>query len=255
MLSRFKPVLAAFAMGGALALTGCQTDGGPNGDLAGVIGGVLGELGEPGAAGGLTQFEIEAGLREALTVGTERVASELGQTDGYFGDTRIRIPLPGDLGELQRGLSRVGLSGPLDDLQLRLNRGAEAAVPQAKALVISAVQSITIEDALNILNGGDTAATDFLRSRTETGLREALTPYLRDALQSSGAYTALDNVAARNGLGALSTSLQEDITTSAVNYGLDGLFLYVADEEQRIREEPVARTTELLRKVFGAANT
>ncbi|MEL6664354.1 MAG: DUF4197 domain-containing protein, partial [Pseudomonadota bacterium] len=205
-------------------------------------------------AAGLSQYEIEAGLREALTIGTERVAADLGQVDGYFGDPQIRIPLPGRLGDIQNSLQRVGLSAPLDDLQLRLNRGAEAAVPQAKSLVISAVQSITLEDALGILQGGDTAATDFLRSKTESGLRDALTPHIESALQSSGAYTALDGVAQNNGLGALSASLRDDLTTSAVNYGLDGLFLYVAAEEKRIREEPVARTTELLRKVFGAAS-
>ncbi|MEM1150441.1 MAG: DUF4197 domain-containing protein, partial [Pseudomonadota bacterium] len=190
----------------------------------------------------------------ALTIGTERVALDLGQVDGYFGDPQIRIPLPGRLGDLQETLQGIGLSAPLDDLQLRLNRGAEAAVPQAKSLVISAVQSITLEDALGILKGGDTAATDFLRGRTEVGLRQALTPHIQTALESSGAYTALDSVAQRNGLGAFSTSLRDDLTTSAVNFGLDGLFVYVAAEEKRIREEPVARTTELLRKVFGAAN-
>lgn len=179
---------------------------------------------------------------------------DLGQVDGYFGDPQIRIPLPGELGELQNALQRVGLSAPLDDLQLRLNRGAEAAVPQARTLVINAVQSITLEDAVGILNGGDTAATDFLRGKTETGLRQALTPHIQGALESAGAYTALDSVAQRNGLGGLSASLRDDLTTSAVNYGLDGLFLYVAAEEKRIREEPVARTSELLRKVFGAAS-
>jgi len=255
MIARLKTALTAMALGGGLLITGCQTTGtSGSGDLAGVLGGVLGEMGAGQGAAGLSQYEIEAGLREALTIGTERVAADLGKVDGYFGDPQIRIPLPGRLGDIQDSLQRVGLSAPLDDLQLRLNRGAEAAVPQAKSLVISAVQSITLEDALGILQGGDTAATDFLRSKTESGLRDALTPHIESALQSSGAYTALDGVAQNNGLGALSASLRDDVTTSAVNYGLDGLFLYVAAEEKRIREEPVARTTELLRKVFGAAS-
>lgn len=243
--------LVSLALGAALGLSGCQTTGG-GGDVVTVLGGVLGEMAGQGGQSGLTQYEIEAGLREALTIGTERVASQLGRTDGYFGDPEIRIPLPGDLGELQRGLAQFGLSGPLDDLQLRLNRGAEAAVPQARDLVIQAVSSITLEDAVGILNGGDTAATDFLRGKTETGLRAALRPHISSALQGAGAYTALDRVATANGLGSLSASLREDLTDSAVTYGLDGLFLYVAAEEKKIRENPVARTTELLRKVFGA---
>lgn len=253
MMPKLRRVTASLALAATLTLSGCETtDTGAGGDLAGVLGGVLEEIGQGGAAGALTTAEIEAGLREALTVGTERVASQLGRVDGYFGDPEIRIPLPGRLGDLQDTLSGIGLSAPLDDLQLRLNRAAEDAVPQAKTLVVDAVSSITLEDALGILNGGDTAATDFLRERTETGLRNALTPHMRSALEGSGAYTALDNVATRNGLGALSTSLRDDITTSAVNFGLDGLFLYVAAEEKRIREDPLARTTEILRKVFGA---
>ena len=253
MIPHARRLGASLALATTLTLSGCQTtETGGSGDLAGVIGGVLGEIGQGGAGSALTTAEIEAGLREALTVGTERVASQLGRVDGYFGDPEIRIPLPGRLGDLQDTLSDVGLSAPLDDLQLRLNRAAEDAVPQARTLVIDAVSSITLEDALGILNGGDTAATDFLRQRTEAGLRDALTPHMRSALEGSGAYTALDNVATRNGLGVFTTSLRDDITMSAVNFGLDGLFLYVAAEEKRIREDPVARTTELLRKVFGA---
>ena len=255
MFKSLKSALVSLSLASALSLGGCQTTGTSGSeDLVGIVGGVLGEIGALQGPAGLTEFEIEAGLREALTVGTERVAADLGQVDGYFGDPQIRIPLPGRLAEVQDGLQQVGLSAPLDDLQLRLNRGAEAAVPQAKTLVINAVRAITLDDAVGILRGGDTAATDFLRDRTKSGLREALTPYIRSALESSGAYSALDDVARSNGLGGLSASLRDDLTDSAVNYGLDGLFVYVAAEEKRIREEPVARTTELLRKVFGAAN-
>ena len=254
MSAKTRPGLAGLLAVTILVLPGCQTTGGSGGgDVVSVLGGVLGELGTVDGQTGLTKYEIEAGLREALTVGTQRVASQLGQTDGYFGDPKIRIPLPGELGELQQTLSRVGLSGPLDDLQLRLNRGAEAAVPQARDLVSEAVRSITLDDAIGILNGGDTAATDFLRAKTESQLEAALRPHISAALQSAGAYTALDRIATSNGLGALSTRLSDDLTDSAVGYGLDGLFLYVADEEKRIREDPVARTTELLRRVFGAA--
>lgn len=251
MKNALKLAFSAVAIAGTLSLTGCQTTG-SSGDLAGVVGGVLGQMGQPGAGQGLTGAEIDAGLREALTIGTQRVAADLGQVDGYFGDPQIRIPLPGTLGDLQEQLSRVGLSAPLDELQLRLNRGAEAAVPEARDLVIAAVRSITIEDALNILNGGESAATDFLRARTEAELRTALTPHIRTALEQSGAYSALDSVASRNGLGALSASLRDDLTTSAVNFGLNGLFHYLEEEEARIRRDPVARTTELLRRVFGA---
>ena len=124
MSAKIKPGVAGLLAITVLAVPGCQTTGGS--DVATVLGGVLGELATTDTVSGLTQAEIEAGLREALTIGTQNVASQLGQTNGYFGDPEIRIPLPGQLGDLQETLSRVGLSGPLDDLQLRLNRGAEA---------------------------------------------------------------------------------------------------------------------------------
>ena len=130
-------------------------------------------------------------------------------------------------------------------------RAAEAAVPQGKQLVIAAVKDMTISDALNILKGGDTAATDYLRAKTQDKLRVAFTPYMKDALASSGAFTAMESVAGQYGVGGVTSSLQSDLTGYAVNLGLDGMFYYVAQEEKKIRENPVARTTELLRRVFG----
>ena len=132
-----------------------------------------------------------------------------------------------------------------------MNRAAEAAVPEARTLILGAVKSITINDALQILNGGDTAATDYLRSRTETQLRQAFTPYVKQTLAQSGAFTQLEQVAGQYGFGGVTGSLQNDLTQHAVGLGLDGIFLYVAEEEKKIRENPVARTSEILRRVFG----
>jgi hypothetical protein len=230
----------------AVSLTACETL--PAEGFGTILEGIAGQ----GSSQGLTTFEIEAGLRQALEIGATNVSSQLGATDGFFGDSQIRIPLPGRLGEIQQNLQRVGLSAPLDDLQLRMNRAAEASMPEARRLIVSAVQSITLEDAVGILQGGDTAATSFLRGKTEAGLRNAFSPFIDEALQTSGAFQALDNVASRNGLGVLSTNLRGDMTEHAVNLGLQGMFFYVAQEEKKIRENPVARTTELLRKVFGA---
>lgn len=240
---------------GALALTvlpaGCET--GAGGDFGEVLGEVLGGIeGAQSPSGELTLAEIDAGLRQALEIGTERVASQIGVVDGYWKDPQIQIPLPGRLGQVQSELSRVGLSAPLDDLQLRMNRAAEDAVPAGKQIVIDAVQSITIEDALGILRGGDSAATDFLRGRTEDNLRQTFTPYVESALASSGAYQALDSVTSSQPLLAIAaTDYKSDLTTYAVQFGLDGLFTYLAVEEKKIRDNPVARTTELLRRVFG----
>lgn len=237
-----KPgILLALAC--AILPAGCET--------AGDYGRVMSGLGLP-AGGPVTAAEIDAGLREALTLGTNNVAGRLGRTDGYFGDPRVRIPLPRTYRDIQTNLARIGASGPLDDLELRVNRAAEAAMPEVRTLVVNAVRQITIEDAVRILNGGDTAATDYLRARTETSLRAAFTPHARDALARSGAFTALETIASQHGFGGATQSLQADLTANAVQFGLDGLFLYVAEEEKNIRENPLARTTELLRRVFGA---
>ena len=228
---------------------GCATTG-SSGDFGRVLGEVIGQ--QTGGQGALTQDEIDAGLREALTVGTNLVAAQLGQTNGYFGDSEIRIPLPKTYRDIQSGLSRVGASGPLDDLELRMNRAAEAAVPEAKTLVIGAIRQITIEDAVRILNGGDTAATDYLREKTESQLRASFTPYVKTSLAQAGAFTSLEQVATNYGVGGVTSSLQNDLTHHAVTLGLDGMFHYVALEEKKIRENPLARTTDLLRRVFGS---
>lgn len=244
-------------MVGAIALSllpaGCET--GAGGDFGTVLGEVLGgaPVGQAGSQGGLSSFEIDAGLRQALEIGATRVASQIGTTDGYWQDPKIRIPLPGRLGQVQSQLASVGLSGPLDDLQLRMNRAAEQAVPAGKTIVIDAVKSITIEDAIGLLRGGDTAATDFLRAKTETSLRSAFTPYVESALASSGAYQTLDQVTSSTPLLALAAGdYKSDLTGHAVQFGLDGMFSYLALEEQKIRDNPVARTTDLLRRVFGS---
>ncbi len=231
----------------ALTLAGCEAV--PAGGLGGILGGV-GSVAS--AKGGLSNLEIDAGLRQALEIGANNVASQLGATDGFFGDSLIKIPLPGRLADLQDGLGKVGLSAPLDNLQLQMNRAAEAAMPEARDLVVSAVKSMTLEDAVGILQGGDTAATTFLRGRTEDSLRAAFKPHIETALARTGAVQSLDSVASKYGLSAVAGDLRGDMTDHAVNFGMDGVFLYVAEQEREIRENPVARTTDLLKKVFGS---
>ncbi len=248
--------MRALIIGGlALALvpTACET--GTGGDLGAVLGEVLGQPSSTTSGGseGLSAFEIDAALRQALEIGTTRVADQIGVTDGYWKDPRIQIPLPGRLGQLQKNLAGTPLVGPLDDLQLRMNRAAEEAVPAGKTIVIDAVKSITINDAIGLLQGGDTAATDFLRGRTEDNLRTLFTPYVDTALESSGAYQALDSLVSSNAFLAIAAvDYKSDLTNHAVQLGLDGLFDYLAVEEKKIRENPVARTTDLLRRVFGS---
>lgn len=199
----------------------------------------------------LSNSEIQSGLKEALILGAQAVGSQLSKPDGYFGDNDIRIPLPGRLAQVQSQLSRIGMSGPLDDLQMKLNRAAESAAPQAADLVVDAVRSLTIEDGMALLNGGDTAATTLLRTKTESNLQALLKPYMQSALVDSGALNGVDSLSARYGLTSVTDDLKSQLVDSAVQEGLDGLFFYLAKEEQDIRKNPVKRTTDLLRKVFG----
>jgi len=227
----------------AILLGGCET--------AGRFGDILTPAQLP-QSGQLTTAEIDAGLREALNLAATHVATRLGETNGYFGDPKVRIPLPKTYRDVQKNLAVIGASGPLDEVELRINRAAEAAVPEARALIIRAVRDMTIGDAVGILRGGDTAATDFLRARTQDQLASAFTPHVREALAESGAFRAMEGYLSGTDLEGIKSGLQADLTSHAVRLGLDGIFLYMAEEEKNIRENPLARSTELLRKVFGA---
>jgi hypothetical protein len=205
----------------------------------------------PGDSVSLSKGDVASGLKEALTVASDLAGKRLSAKDGFFGDPAVRLPLAGVLGDAQKRLQPFGMSGPLDDLQLKVNRAAEAATPTAKKLVVDAVKSMTFEDAMGVLRGGDTAATDFLRKKTETGLRKAFRPYFDDALKTSGALAAVDGAVAKYGAGLVKTDAKTWLADNATTGALNGLFYYVAREEQAIRRDPVKRTTDLLRKVFG----
>lgn len=205
--------------------------------------------------GGLTAREADMGLREALNAGADVVVASLGRTDGFWGSDRFRIPLPGQLASLQRTLRRAGLSQPLDDLQLKINRAAEAAVPDAKALVVDAIASLTIEDAVSLVRGGDTAATDLLARRTRPAIAERFRPHVDGALNQAGAFQALDRAMSglplAAGLGLNAARLKSQIADFAVNSALDAVFTRLGEEERAIRRDPVRQGSALLRRVFG----
>ncbi|HVY85776.1 MAG TPA: DUF4197 domain-containing protein, partial [Caulobacterales bacterium] len=148
----------------------------------------------------------------------------------------------------------LGMAGPLDDLQLRMNRGAEAAMPQAKRLFLNAIRTITIQDAVGIVSGGDDAATQYLRGRTEGDLTTALRPPMRRTLDGAGAFTALERAThslRSTGLVPSGEDLRVQVVNFAVSKALDGAFLYIGEEERRIRHDPVKQTTSILRQIFG----
>jgi hypothetical protein len=203
---------------------------------------------------GLSQTDAASGLKEALTLGITAATARLGKLDGFFGDGKVHIPLPQTLARVQSNLKPLKLSGPLDDVELRMNRAAEASMPAAKTLFLNAVKGITLSDALSILRGGDTSATDYLRTQTAPSLTSLLRPKMETTLASAGAFTALDKAATRVGpLGGanLGANLKGQVIDFAVGKALDGAFFYVGEEERAIRKDPVKRTTAILKKVFG----
>jgi hypothetical protein len=232
-----------------LAFAGCA--GITDEDIAAAgttLGGILGGS----AATGLSQDEIARGLRQALEVGTERAVDDLAVRDAFYADPRIHIPLPGPLADAQDALRPFGLASLLDDLELRLNRGAEQAMPAAQDIFLTAISQLTFQDVMDIWQGPDDAATRYFERTTTNPLRLALRPPVRDALDQAGAIRLYDGLIAQAGALPGLPDLRADLTDHVLGLALDALFFELAAEEARIREDPVARTTELLRRVFGA---
>ncbi len=200
----------------------------------------------------LSNEDIAAGLREALRVGSERVVSQVGALDGFNADPQIHIPLPGVLQDVQKTLGRFGMSGLADDLELRLNRGAEAAAPEAKELFVNAISEMSLDDARGILDGPDDAATQYFKGKMSAPLSARMEPIVDRNLSEVGAIASYDKMMGQYEAIPLVPDVKADLTTYVVEKGLEGIFFYVAKEEAAIRKDPAKRTTELLQRVFGS---
>lgn len=199
----------------------------------------------------LSNQEVANGLKEALRVGADRVVTDLSAVDGFNANPDIHIPLPDTLKKAQSALRAVGLSGMADDLELRLNRAAEAAAPEAKQLFWNAVSTMTFDDARNIYDGPDDAATSYFRDRMTPDLTSKFTPVVDESLREVGAIRAYDDMMGSYKSLPFVPDVSADLSGHVVTHALDGLFLMLAREEKAIRENPAARTTELLKKVFA----
>jgi hypothetical protein len=199
----------------------------------------------------LTQTDARRGLRDALGLAATNATTQLGRENGFWGDRRVRIPLPGILGQTQRTLSGFGMSRPLDELQENLNHAAETTMPQAGRLFTDAVRSITIADAIDIVRGGDDSATQYLRGRTATRLTSLLRPPMTQALTNSGAFSLLRSALREVGLSSMTGDMRTEVINFSTEKALDGCFYFIAEEERAIRNDPVRRTTDILRRVFG----
>jgi hypothetical protein len=199
----------------------------------------------------LSSQQVAAGLKEALRVGSETVVGQLGTLDGFNADPEVRIPLPSSLDRVRTALRRVGMSGMLDDLEVKLNRAAEHATPKARKLFMQSIEAMTIEDAMGIYQGPPDAATRYFQDRMSEPLAAEMRPLVAESLAEVGAIQSYDAVMSRYRSLPLAPDVKADLTEHVVDQGMEGIFHYLAREEAAIRQDPVKRTTELLQQVFG----
>ena len=199
----------------------------------------------------LTSEDIRAGLKEALRVGADNVVSRLGRKDGFNLDPAVHIPLPRQFDTVRNTLAKVGMSSRLDDLELRLNRAAEAATPKARELFFQAISEMTFEDVMNIYNGPEDAATRYFQDSMTPPLVKEMQPVVEQSLAEVGAVQAYDSVMGEYRAIPFVPDIKADLTDYVVEKGMAGIFHYLAVEEAALRQNPSRRTTELLQRVFG----
>lgn len=207
--------------------------------------------GGPGRAP-LDEGTVAAGLKEALRVGTERTVARTGRLDGYLGDALLRIALPEPIQEMSGTMRALGLGGKLDQLEVAMNRAAELAAGEATDLFVAAIGGMTLQDAWGILRGPDTAATDYFRERTAAALAARYRPVIQSSLQQVGGYAEFEDLSRRLAAMPLVDLPDLDLVGYVTDHALGGLFTVLAQEERQIRADPLARTTALLQRVFGA---
>jgi hypothetical protein len=212
-------------------------------------------------AANLPSSDIAAGLKEALAKGTTHAINSLGRTDGFWGNAKVRIPLPGKLKQVGDLARQFGQGEKVDAFELSMNRAAEKAVPQVADIFGDAIRKMTLQDARGILTGGDHAATDFFRRVAGDALAARIHPIVADATARVGVTQKYKSLTTAGGgglgdvLGALGGNDKRnplDLDDYVTTQTLDGLFTMIAEQEQSIRKNPAARTTELLKKVFGS---
>jgi hypothetical protein len=198
----------------------------------------------------LPEEEIVSGLKEALEVSATKAIALTGRHDGFLKNEDIRILLPGKLQSIGKGMRMIGMGEQVDDLEIDMNRAAEQATPQAKQIFLTALKNMTFHDARRILEGGDTAATDYFRGATTKELTDAFTPIVHHAMERNGVIKQYKTVM-KNAPGGSALASEFDLDSYVVEKTLDGIFLMLSVEERNIRTDPVARTSDLLKEVFG----
>jgi hypothetical protein len=200
----------------------------------------------------ISNQDAVAGLKEALMKGSQAAVQQLGAENGFFGNDKMRIPLPDSLKKVEGMMRRFGMGNQADELILRMNRAAEAAMPEARVLLVNAIRQMSIQDAKGILTGGDDAATQYFRRTTSTPLAQKFLPIVKKATEKvklAERYNAFAETGSRFGLvKEQDANLENYVTRKA----LDGLYLAIAEQEKKIRADPAGTASSIIRKVFGS---
>lgn len=207
-----------------------------------------------GGSESVTTDEVARGLKEALTNGVSKGSDLVSQLDGYFKNPEIKIPFPPEVKQVESKLRAIGLGGEVDKFVLTLNRGAEDAAKEAKPIFIAAVKQMTIQDAWAILKGEKDAATQYLKRTTSSLLKEKFKPVIQNSLNKVNATKYYGDLVNSYNKIPLVQKVNPDLDDYATERAIEGLFVMIAKEEKNIRQNPLARTSELLKKVFGSQN-
>ena len=202
----------------------------------------------------LSGRDATAGLKAALDKGAAVAVASLGRSDGFWANPKVRIPLPQTLERARGALRLMGKGGEVDALELAINRAAEQAVPQAKTLLTSAVKSMSVDDAKQILRGGDDSVTQFFKSKTAPQLSEQFLPLVRKVTERNGLAQQYNALAGQGAAFGLIKPEQATVERYVTQKALDGLYTMIGEEEKKIRANPLAAGSDILRRVFGALN-
>ncbi|WP_337040768.1 DUF4197 domain-containing protein [Emticicia sp. 17c] len=230
-----------------VGILGIQSCAGQKLNIGKVLGGIVEKT-----QGGLTNDEIVSGLKEALQVGINKGADSASKLNGFYLNPVIKIPFPPDVQRVETSLRKIGLGPEVDKFVMALNRGAEDAAKEAKPIFIKAIMSMTFTDAISILKGEKNAATMYLKRTTSEQLIAAFSPIVEKALQKTQASKYYTDLATTYNKLPFVQKVNPDLKGYATQKAIDGLFILVENEEAKIRENPWARTTDLLKKVFGS---
>jgi len=200
----------------------------------------------------LSNAEAVRGLKQALNDGSAAAVARLGVENGYYANPNVKIPLPPSLQQVERGLRAFGMRRQADELVLTMNRAAEAAVPEAKQLLVDAVKTMSVQDAKGILGGGDTAATDYFQRSTRSQLGRRFLPIVKQATDRVGLAQQYNALAGQGVALGLVKEDQASIESYVTQKALDGLYFMIGEQEKAFRQDPVGATSDIVRRVFGA---